>query len=87
VLAGYARVVELLVEFGPDVRMPHSRSLGEGLFELRIRGRDQAARVMYCHLAGRRVIMLHAFLKKSRKAPLGNLRLARRRMREVGDGR
>ncbi len=30
----YARLVELLIEFGPDLRMPNSRALGEGLFEL-----------------------------------------------------
>ena len=40
VLADYARLVELLVEFGPDVRMPHSRTMGGGLFELRPRGRE-----------------------------------------------
>jgi len=34
-LADYARLVELLMEFGPDLRMPRSRALGDGLFELR----------------------------------------------------
>jgi len=34
-LADYARLVELLMEFGPDLRMPRSRALGNGLFELR----------------------------------------------------
>jgi hypothetical protein len=40
ILADYARLVELLMEFGPDLRMPHSRALGDGLFELRPRGRE-----------------------------------------------
>jgi hypothetical protein len=31
ILADYARLVELLIEFGPDLRMPHSRSMGDGL--------------------------------------------------------
>ena len=35
VLADYARLVELLVEYGPSLRLPHSRALGEGLFELK----------------------------------------------------
>jgi hypothetical protein len=30
ILADYARVVELLLEFGPALRMPHSRALGSG---------------------------------------------------------
>ena len=45
VLADYARLVELLMEFGPDLRMPHSRALGGGLFELR----PAAARVSAGH--------------------------------------
>ena len=32
-LADYARMVELLMEFGPNLRMPHSRAMGRGLFE------------------------------------------------------
>ena len=39
ILADYARLVELLMEFGPDLGMPHSRAMGGGLFELRPRGR------------------------------------------------
>lgn len=38
VLADYAKIAELLMEFGPVLRMPHSRALGEGLFEVRPRG-------------------------------------------------
>ena len=34
ILADYARLVELLMEFGPNLRMPHSRAMGDGLFEL-----------------------------------------------------
>jgi hypothetical protein len=46
VLADYARLVELLIEFGPDMRMPHSRSMGDGLFELRPRGREGIGRAL-----------------------------------------
>jgi len=42
ILADYARLVELLMEFGPDLRMSHSRAIGGGLFELRRRGREGA---------------------------------------------
>lgn len=38
VLADYARIAELLMEHGPNLRLPHSRTFGEGLFELRPRG-------------------------------------------------
>ena len=36
-LADYARLAELLMKHGPDLRLPHSRALGDGLFELRDR--------------------------------------------------
>jgi phage-related protein len=86
VLADYARRVELLMEFGPDLRMPHSRALGGGLFELRLRGREGTGRALYCYLVGERVVVLHAFVKKTQATPERDLRLARRRMKEVSDG-
>ena len=48
ILADYARMVELLMEFGPNLRMPHSRAMGGGLFELRPRGREGIGRAFYC---------------------------------------
>jgi len=86
VLADYARLVELLMEFGPDLRMPHSRALGGGLFELRPRGREGIGRALYCYLVGERVVVLHAFVKKTKATPQHDLLVARRRMKEVRDG-
>lgn len=85
VLADYARLVELLMEFGPDLRMPHSRALGGGLFELRSRGREGIGRALYCYVVGERVVVLHAFVKKTQATPERDLKLARRRMKEVRD--
>jgi hypothetical protein len=45
ILADYARIVELLMEFGPNLRMPRSRAMGSGLFELRLRGREGIGQV------------------------------------------
>jgi len=86
VLADYARLVELLMEFGPDLRMPHTRALGGGLFELRPRGREGIGRALYCYLVGERVVVLHAFRKKTKAAPKHDLEIAHRRMKEVRDG-
>jgi phage-related protein len=87
ILADYVRLVELLIEFGPDVRMPHSRSMGGGLFELRPRGREGTGRALYCFVVGQRVVVLHAFIKKTRVTPQRDLEIARRRMKELHDGR
>lgn len=86
VLADYARLVELLVAYGPNLRLPHSRALGEGLFEPRPRGRSGIGRAMYCFMVGQRVVVLHAFIKKSQQTPDRELKLARRRMKELSDG-
>ncbi|MEI6705059.1 MAG: type II toxin-antitoxin system RelE/ParE family toxin, partial [Deltaproteobacteria bacterium] len=45
--ASYTRLTNLLEEFGLDLRMPHSRAMGGGLFELRPKGREGIARVFY----------------------------------------
>ncbi|GMW08194.1 MAG: hypothetical protein AMXMBFR8_29900 [Nevskiales bacterium] len=86
VLADYARLVELLADHGPDLRLPHSRSLGEGLFELRPRGRSGIGRAFYCFVVDRRVVVVHAFIKKSRQTPDKELKLARRRFKEIFNG-
>ena len=83
ILADYARMVELLMEFGPDLRMPHSRAMGGGLFELRPRGREGIGRVFYCFVVSRRVVILHAFVKKTQDTREQDLRIARKRMKEL----
>lgn len=86
VLADYARLVELLSEHGPSLRLPHSRAFGDGLFELRPRGRSGIGRAFYCFVLGRRVVVLHAFIKKSQQTPERELKLARKRQKELRDG-
>lgn len=86
ILADYARIVELLVEHGPNLRLPHSRAFGEGLFELRPKGRAGIGRAFYCLLSCKRVLVLHAFVKKSQQTPDRELKLARKRMKEVLNG-
>ena len=86
VLADYARLLELLTEHGPSLRLPHSRAMGDGLFELRPRGRSGIGRAFYCFLVGRRVVVLHAFVKKTPQTPDRDLKLARKRLKELIDG-
>ena len=83
VLADYARLLELLIDHGPNLRLPHSRALGGGLFELRPHGKAGIGRAFYCFLVGRRVIIVHAFVKKSQQTPDRELKLARKRVKEL----
>ena len=86
VLADYARLVELLAEYGPSLRLPHSRAFGHGLFELRPRGRAGIGRALYSFMVGKRIVVLHAFIKKTQQTPDRELKLARRRLKELQDG-
>jgi phage-related protein len=52
VLADYARIVELLAEHGVNLRLPHSKAFGDGLFELRPRGKAGIGRAFYCFMLG-----------------------------------
>lgn len=69
--------------WGPNLRLPHSRAFGEGLFELRPRGRSGIVRALYCFLISRRAVVLHAFVKKSQQTPDRERKLARKGMKEM----
>lgn len=86
ILADYARLTELLLEFGPSLRMPHSRALGSGLFELRPRGHEGIGRVFYCFVIGKRIVVLHTYIKKTQDTPERELKIARQRLKEVLNG-
>ena len=47
-------------------------------------GRVWAA--FYCFMVGKRVIVLHAFIKKTQQTPDRELKLARKRLKEMQDG-
>ena len=86
VLADYARLIELLAEHGPNLRLPHSRAMGEGLFELRPRGRSGIGRAFYCYLVGKRIVIVHAFIKKTQQTPDKESKLVRKRLKELNHG-
>ena len=68
---------------GPNLGMPHTRPMGAGLFEVRAKSIDVIGRAFFCALSGRRIVILHEFIKKSEKTPAREIRLARTRMKEI----
>jgi phage-related protein len=82
ILARYFHCTDRMLEFGPDLGMPHTRAMSAGLFELRLKSREGICRVFYCTLVGRKIVMLHQFVKKTDKTPPKELSLARQRMKE-----
>jgi len=81
--ACYARIAERMVIHGPNLGMPYTRAMGEGLFEIRARGREGIARVFYCTAIGHKIVMLHGFVKKTDKTPEKELKIAVCRLHEV----
>ena len=81
--ARYFHLTELMIEFGSNLGEPHTKSMSTGLFELRVKGKEGIARVFYCTKVGKRIIMLHGYIKKSQKTPKKELRKAERRYKEV----
>jgi phage-related protein len=71
------------VQFGWPIGMPLVRSLKNGLWEVRSTLPSQRiARLILCFHQGT-LVVLHGFVKKTRKTPTEDLALAKRRMKEV----
>ncbi|MFT0548484.1 type II toxin-antitoxin system RelE/ParE family toxin [Allopusillimonas ginsengisoli] len=81
--ARYAALSLRMVNTGPNLGEPHTKAFGEDLFELRLKGVEGIARVFYCTLIGRRIVMLHSFVKKTDKTPLAERRIAEARLKEI----
>ncbi|MDR8031844.1 type II toxin-antitoxin system RelE/ParE family toxin [Burkholderia cenocepacia] len=85
-LARYFALADRMERYGPNLGEPHSQSMGNGLYERRLKGAEGIARVFYCAIVERRIVMLHCFVKKTPRTPLKELEIARRRLKEVRDG-
>lgn len=81
----FVRVTQLIAEFGPfKVGMPHIKALDDKLWEIRVSGRDGIARGIYVVATGKRVVVVHVFIKKTQQTPVGALRMALKRAKEAG---
>lgn len=70
-------------EFGWPIGMPVCKALGSGLWEIRSRLTDgRSGRVIFCESDGQ-MVLLHGFVKKTRKAPLPEIRIAASRRRDI----
>jgi phage-related protein len=81
--ARYIHLARRMLEYGPNLGMPHTRAIGDGLFELRMKLEEGIGRALYCALVGNRIVMPHAFIKKTARTPENDLAIARRRIKEV----
>jgi phage-related protein len=82
-LARYLRLTDLMLEYGSNLGLPHTKPIEKGLFELRVKSKEGIARVFFCTKIGKKIIMLHSFIKKSQKTPKKEIKKAQKRMNEV----
>ena len=83
ILANLLHVLEMIEEFGPAIGKPHTAPMGNGLFEIRAKGREGIARALFCTVNGNEIVILHSFVKKTRKTPKRELEKARARLKEL----
>ncbi len=69
--------IEILEEFGNQLREPYSKPMGDGIFELRIQFASDISRIFYFFFVGNRIILTNGFIKKTRKTPPGEIEIAR----------
>lgn len=77
-LAKTLRSIDLLEKNGPLLREPYSKSLEDGIFELRTKQGSNITRVLYFFFIGKKVILTNGFVKKSQKIPKAEKELAKK---------
>lgn len=72
------RTIEMLQNNGYELREPYSKSVGEGIMELRVKVGSDISRVMYFFVIGKKAILTNGFIKKTQKTPKEEIELAKR---------
>lgn len=74
--------VKLLKQYGNKLGLPHSKALGHGLYELRIRGKEEV-RILYCFASNKTIYILHSFKKQTQQIPTKEFNIALSRMENL----
>ena len=80
----FEHIVAIIRSHGLEqVREPYVKHLEGKLWEMRLKGKSGIARAIYVTAIGRRVVVVHVFIKKTEKTPRHEIEIARKRAREV----
>lgn len=83
--ARLTRIARFIEAVGLErVGEPHIKHVDGRIWEMRLSGRDGIARALYATTAGRRVVILRAFIKKTQKMPRHEIEIALTRARALG---
>ena len=82
VRARFLHIAEVLESFGPQHgREPHVKPLEQTLWEMRLTGKEGIARAISFAAHGRRLVVVHAFVKQTQRTPRRAIELALVRMK------
>lgn len=82
--ARLVRIAQLIEEKGLErVGEPHVKHVDGHLWEMRLTGRSGIARALYVTAAGRRIVIVRVFAKKTRQTPRREIELALARAKLV----
>ncbi len=81
--ANLSNILDMIEEIGPNLGMPYTASMGDGLFQIRAIWEKGIGRVFYCVVVEKEVVLLHSFIKKSQKTPKKEFAIARKRKKEL----
>jgi phage-related protein len=82
--ARFVRIAQLVEAVGlPHIGAPHVKHISGAIWEIRLKGKSGIAGALYVAVKPQRVVVLRVFVKKTQKTPPRELRLARKRAKEV----
>lgn len=83
ILADLFGTLDIIEKYGPNLGIPYTKPVGDGLFEIRTKGKEGIGRSLFCTIKNKEVVILHSFIKKTQKLPKKDLEIARKRMKEL----
>ena len=83
ILAKLLNIFDLIEIAGVKLGEPYTKPLTDGLFEIRVKAYEGIGRSIYCYQKGRKIIILHSFVKKTQKTPKKDIELALKRKKEI----
>lgn len=82
--AKFTWIAGIIKEHGlENVREPYVKHLEQGLWEIRMKGRDGISRAFYVIAQPKRVVVVRVFKKKTQKTPRREIKLALKRAEEI----
>lgn len=72
------RSIQMLRDVGMSLPMPHKKYLGDGIYELRVQLSSNIFRVLFIHVEGNEIVLLHGFQKKTQATPSKEIDRAKR---------